>query len=92
MKLRYFMAPHELLDESTGKLLPCTMPNVSSHDLGLSLTVGIEKSATPRLMPMMSLVGTNTQGQPVDMPLSSSNRYLLPTTKTLVLPTTYSFC
>jgi hypothetical protein len=33
MKLRYFMAPYELLDETTGKLMPCTIPNVSKHDL-----------------------------------------------------------
>lgn len=74
MKLRYFMPPHELLDEATGKLLPCTIPNVSNHDLGLWMTIGIEKSVRNRPMQLTTLVCTNPQGQPIDLPLSSKNR------------------
>ena len=69
------MAPHELLDESSGKLLASTVENIAKHDLGLSVTIGLEKSDVPRLLPIMALVATNKAGQPVDMPATSSNRY-----------------
>jgi hypothetical protein len=68
MKLRYFLAPHDLLDESTGKLMPCTVGNVAKHDLGFWVTIGLEKSETARLLPIMSTVANN------DMPLNGSNR------------------
>ena len=71
------MAPHELLDESSGKLLASTVENIAKHDLGLSVTIGLEKSDVPRLLPIMALVATNKAGQPVDMPATSSNRYSL---------------
>ena len=77
MKLRYFMAPHELLDENSGKLLASTVENIAKHDLGLSVTIGLEKSDIPRLLPIMALVATNKAGQPVDMQATSSNRYII---------------
>ena len=77
MKLRYFMAPHDLLDEATGKLMPCTLETIAEKDLGLWVTIGLEKSEVPRLLPLISVVGTNKQGQPMDMLSSGANGLVL---------------
>ncbi len=74
MKLRYFVAPHEMLDQTSGKLMPCTLETIAKNDLGMWVTIGIEKSEVPRLLPLMSLVGTNKQGQPMDMLSPGTNR------------------
>ncbi len=52
------------------------LKNIQKHDLGLTVTVTLEKSETPCLLPLRSLVNVGQTGDVVVEDMKPTNRFV----------------
>ena len=78
MRLTFYLPPYDLLNTATSALTPPSADMIMDQSLGLSVTVGIERSEQPQALPVHSLVTLDKDGSPYEIPLSASNSAVLP--------------
>ncbi len=78
MRLTFFLPTYDLISPSAKALLPPSADKIMDEGLGLSVTVGIERSEKPQSLPVHSLVTLDKDGSPYEVPLSANNSATLP--------------
>jgi hypothetical protein len=77
MRLRYYLSPYDLINPEGTALLPCTQDNVVRCDLGHTVTVTVEKSDVPCLLPTTSLMGNQPEEISAGNSVSLPARFIL---------------
>jgi len=83
LKCTYFISPQDKIDMSTKSFRILNATTINENNLGVSATIGIERSEKPRALPLQPLI--SAEGK--EMPITERNSVLLPANFVLHLNT-----
>ncbi|XP_055692700.1 mediator of RNA polymerase II transcription subunit 1 [Lutzomyia longipalpis] len=84
MRLTYFVSPYELLDLEAKSLTPLSVDVVHARNIGTSVTVNLEASASQKLQ-VQPILTVDQDGEPIYAPLATHNSTMLPASFVLTL-------